>query len=232
MKYKYPILLILYAIALILTIIGGVTQNIELEYISKPLLMPLLGAWLWANVGQSRLRNIILIALFFSWLGDVLLMLQHKEANLFIFGLIAFLLAHLAYIIGFSYTNRPRRKGYLREHPWLLLPFAAYALCLFYPMRQALSEQGLTIPVLIYAAVLCGMAAAAANRYLKVNYNSFSYVFVGAILFVLSDSIIGLNKFYHAIPWASFWIMLAYGAAQYFIVWGIYLQIIADDKTT
>jgi uncharacterized membrane protein YhhN len=40
----------------------------------------------------------------------------------------------------------------------------------------------------------------------------------GALLFVISDSLLAINKFYKPLPFAALFIMLTYCAAQYFIV--------------
>ena len=76
-------------------------------YISKPLLMPtlMLLAWLAFPKPLSRFSKLILLALFFSFLGDSLLMLVEVFAQsdlFFLLGLSAFLLGHLFYITAFS----------------------------------------------------------------------------------------------------------------------------------
>ena len=54
-----------------------------------------------------------------------------------------------------------------------------------------------------------------------VNSSSYNLVFIGAIFFMISDSILALNKFYQPIPFSNISIMLTYALAQYLIVLGI-----------
>ena len=78
------------------------------------------------------------------------------------------------------------------------------------------------IPVIIFYAIsLISMSMSAANRKGLTNEESFLLVFSGSVLFVLSDSMIALNKFFTEIPKASFLIMLTYFPAQYLIMLGL-----------
>jgi uncharacterized membrane protein YhhN len=65
------------------------------------------------------------------------------------------------------------------------------------------------------------MSAVALNRKDRVNLSSFRLVFLGSVFFVLSDSMIALNKFSMDIPLAGFWIMITYITAQYLIMRGL-----------
>jgi len=78
--------------------------------------------------------------------------------------------------------------------------------------------------IIIYAFSLIGMSMMALNRKGRVNRNSFLLVFVGSILFVLSDSMITLDRFYREFPLAGFWIMLTCIAAHYQIMRGLALE--------
>jgi len=77
------------------------------------------------------------------------------------------------------------------------------------------------IPVLVYGAVVCLMGFTSTMR----NSNQLSYylVFIGASLFVASDSLIAINKFLFSssLFLAQPCIMILYVAAQYFIVRGL-----------
>jgi uncharacterized membrane protein YhhN len=70
------------------------------------------------------------------------------------------------------------------------------------------------------------MSMSALNRKGLVSTNSFRLVFFGSVFFVISDSMIALNKFYADIPRSSFLIMLTYFVAQYLIMMGL----IAEKK--
>ena len=79
----------------------------------------------------------------------------------------------------------------------------------------------LELPVSIYASVISIMLLFAFNGFLVWEKPGNQLVFLGAIFFIISDSILALNKFYAPIPKSSFFIMLTYLLAQYLIVVGI-----------
>jgi uncharacterized membrane protein YhhN len=81
----------------------GIVSNIQLlHYIAKPVLLPALIVLLIFSTGSNAKGRILLLsALFFSWLGDVFLLLENRNALFFIFGLACFLTTHIFYIIYF-----------------------------------------------------------------------------------------------------------------------------------
>ena len=82
----------------------------------------------------------------------------------------------------------------------------------------------LQIPVLVYGLVIVLMVMTALFRYGRTSPASFWLVFGGAILFMISDGTLSVNKFLAPVPYASFCIMLTYIAAQFMIVRGIVLH--------
>jgi uncharacterized membrane protein YhhN len=78
----------------------------------------------------------------------------------------------------------------------------------------------LKIPVVLYATVICSMLLGSLHIYLKTNRPANKLFVLGATLFVLSDSLLAINKFYQPFPMAGVGIMLTYCLAQYFIVRG------------
>ena len=94
-----------------------------------------------------------------------------------------------------------------------------YASGLFYVMLDGLHE--MLIPVGIYMIVILSMATLAYCRKGIVSRLGYFYVLIGAIFFLVSDSILALNKFYQPQVYASISIMLTYALAQYFIVIGM-----------
>ena len=78
--------------------------------------------------------------------------------------------------------------------------------------------------IIVYALSLIGMSMMALNRLGRVGRSSYMLVFFGSILFLLSDSMIALNKFYSEFWLAGFWIMITYIAAQYMIMRGLILE--------
>lgn len=172
-------------------------------YLTKPLLIPLLG---WMLLGSEWKKMCwVWIGLFFCWVGDVLLMLP---MDLFLFGLASFLIAHLFYIRHFwgawKRKAQPFRTIYLAGVVLYLIGLTAILTPVLGEMR---------IPVIVYGLVISAMLLFA------LHAGATDYA-VGAVLFVLSDSVLALNKFHTSFLLAGSLIMLTYGLAQYFIVTG------------
>ena len=149
-----------------------------------------------------------------------------QEVDMFGPGLGSFFLMQLCYIGAFWQEIRAgKQRLSIRRIALTSLPFVAYAgvflLYLDAPFHQTPRTQGLWWPVIFYVVCLCSMAIMAALRPKSGPINHYQRVLPGAVLFVLSDSVIAVNKF--ALPFfgASVVIMATYAAAQYLIVTGV-----------
>jgi uncharacterized membrane protein YhhN len=89
-------------------------------------------------------------------------------------------------------------------------------ISILYPTLGALK-----IPVIIYATALMIMVLQSIYRYGFTTMKSFWLVCVGALFFMLSDSLLALNKFYQPIDNAGVFVIATYMAALYFIVLGV-----------
>ena len=208
---------ILFFIIVIAELICSSVDSLNgLHYVTKPAILVSLIAYFLtsSNHLNKTLKLLTLFALLFSLLGDVLLMFVHKSEGYFMFGLIAFLLAHIMYIIVFLKHKNPNKNPYVFTLIALL-----YAAILFYIMFDGLGD--MLYPVTVYMLVILTMAVTAFLRQGKVLPLSYTLVFLGALLFMLSDSILALNKFYKPLPLSNISIMLTYALAQYFIVLGL-----------
>lgn len=188
-----------------------------LHFIAKPLLMPGLILLLLGSGAKAGGRQLILAGLAFSWLGDVFLLIDTRNPLFFIFGLVSFLITHICYI-GYFLLARSSAIRLVKKPSTYFLLIACYGVALvwiLYPFLGALK-----IPVIIYAVIICAMLLSSIHIYpmIKPPFNVFFVT--GALLFVLSDSLLALNKFYHPFTLAGVCIMLTYCAAQYFIVMG------------
>lgn len=198
-----------------LTGIQGATP--WMQYASKPLLLLVLSGWLiHATAGSAnRLKLIVLSALLFSWAGDILLMFEKIKPEFFIAGLSAFLIAHLFYIIALNGI----RKNWQLQLNWLyLIPVIGFYAVMMYVLYPRLGN--LKIPVIIYALVISAMLFFALQL-LQAKQKIVYIILLGAILFVASDSILAMNKFYARFHLAGFLVMLTYGFAQWFITNGM-----------
>lgn len=215
MKRQYW--LIAFLLVLAADIIGIQINNEILQYISKPLIIPVLIGYFLSQTGivASSLKRWIIAALFFSWGGDVLLMFQPKDEFFFLLGLSSFLLAHIFYIIFFHHVRV--REG-IKSNPWLLLVVAVYYVALIVWLSPYLGE--MKLPVRIYGIVISFMFMLATHMLFIKNKWAGQWMMTGALLFVMSDSVLASNKFYQPFELAGVLIMLTYGFAQLFIVEG------------
>ncbi|MCF6365224.1 MAG: lysoplasmalogenase [Bacteroidales bacterium] len=194
------ILNVLFVFAALLFCYAVYTEDDLLRTITKPVPLIIL---LFILKPNSKYRKIILIGFIFSLAGDIFLM---KVVDKFIFGLAAFLIAHVFYIIAFS--NRFKSLKIISSVPFYVI--AGILAYLFYPYLGNMS-----IPVLVYIFVIMTMVWRA---YLQRKHNKFAiYAFAGAILFAISDSNIALTKFVQDYDYSKIITIILYWSAQFLI---------------
>ena len=146
--------------------------------------------------------NWLIGACVFSAGGDVLL--ASNLPGQFVLGLSSFLVAHLAYVGAIRVVAT--------QKPWPVSKVVGLAL---YGSALAtllvMHAENLALPVLLYAMVICTMAAFALKA-------AQTILIMGALLFVLSDSLIGINRFVIPFVWADIAIMCSYYLAQYLLI--------------
>lgn len=208
---------ILFFIIVLIELLTGSVESLQtVHYIAKPAIVISL-IFLFVKTSQSLskpIRNLTLLALVFSLTGDVLLMFIDQSEHFFTLGLVAFLTAHIMYVLVFL-KHRNTKKSPFGFIALLLI----YAACLFNFLKDGLGD--MLIPVIVYMIIILAMATTAFLRKDKVNILSYGLIFLGAICFMVSDSILALNKFYQPIPFSNISIMVTYALAQYLIVLGI-----------
>lgn len=170
--------------------------------------MPVLALLGWLHdAPPSDYRRWISLGLIFSLVGDVLLA---WPGDLFVFGLGAFLLAHLAYLK--AYLSDCRRPA--------LLPLAL-ALGIGAVLLGILVSNGLgplLVPVIVYGLAISAMLWRALARLgTGVPKRSAWLAAAGALAFVFSDSLIGINRFVQPFHAAPYLIIVSYWLGQ----WGI-----------
>ena len=219
--------ILLFAVVLIANIAGGLLKNHLIDYVSKPLIVPSLAGYFLSQTGKtlSPLKKWLVLALFFSWAGDILLMFQPKSSFFFLPGLSAFLIAHISYIIFF---HQVRIKENVKGNAWLLLIVVIYYAALITFLSPYLGD--MKLPVRIYGIVISFMFMLAMHMLFIKNKRAGQWMMVGALLFVISDSTLAINKFYQSFEIAGVVIMLTYGMAQLFIVEGANRYINFDRK--
>lgn len=220
MKYRF-----LY-IALYIAIVNWVAVTKKwkwLVYLTKPAVMLAIMAYVWRLrpylMAPDDRFNWLLGALFFSLVGDILLMLP---GNFFIPGLIAFLLGHVAYIISFAAVST-----FTLNAP-LIIVIAMVSVTAYQIYRQiagALTHSGkdkVKIPILIYTGTLSVTLIMALNTLTSNSFETYRALFAsgGALLFSLSDTWLAWDRFVEPLPWRDFRIMATYHVGQAFLCLG------------
>ena len=219
-KHRSLYLHLIFLIIVLVELIGRFTDNISLEYPVKPLIMIWIAIYFLLYRKKRSFTVPVAMAFFFSWLGDNFLMFSERNELFFYAGVGGFFFAQLSYIYIFTRYKEESKKGYLQKKPLLILFFLLYTGGIYYVLWPGL-EGAMKAVILVYALSLTGMSMMALNRRGRVNPSSFRNVFAGSILFLLSDSLIALDKFAFEIHLAGFWIMITYIGAQYLIMRGL-----------
>jgi uncharacterized membrane protein YhhN len=190
----------------------------DITWYMKPFLIPFL---ILAVIKKEffQTKKWLLLALLFSWIGDVILLFSERDELFFIFGLLFFLVAHILFIILF--VKQPSVINHKNSN-WFWFGLGIIALYLFGMLSLLIPKLGsLTIPVSVYASTISIMLIEALKGIFNWKGDARKTVLVGAFFFVVSDSILAINKFYCLLPMVSFTIMSTYLIAQYCITAGI-----------
>lgn len=209
---------LLYFLLLVIVIFSDINFGDYgiLFYCTKPLLILSLSIYFWSqsvNFNSSS-RMLIMGALLCSCIGDTLLMFNRHYPLFFIFSLVAFLLAHIFYVFSFlkHYDGDRNPIGFLA---FLLI----YTLGLYFYIYDGLGN--LFAPVTVYVAIILALANVAYMRDIRLSKSGYYLVCIGTFLFICSDSLIALNKFYHPILYPKISVLLIYATGQFLIVKGL-----------
>ena len=186
------ILFISGLMAVVLFLIGHALDLYGLRMIVKPIPVLLMAVWVYLLPDKKAYQWAIIAGLLFSMLGDILL---ESKADLFVFGLLAFLMGHIAYIVAFTQDSR-------RLFPWRALLAFGYGILFFAVMVTQGDLGDMMIPVAIYVFIITTMVWRAASRVGLAAINVFSAKagLIGALFFTFSDSLIALNRFVWDLP--------------------------------
>ena len=179
--------------------------NNNLKYLFKPLttILVISIAILLQYESESMYGYIIIAGLVFSLFGDVFLMLPKDK---FVQGLASLLVAHILYIIAFSSGFGPFLEfGYL-------IPAIIYASVFLWILIPKTGE--MKIPVMVYALVLMVFLWQALGRFYYLGNLASLYIIIGAILFVISDTILAYARFVKNFNISSTLIHVTYWGAQ------------------
>jgi uncharacterized membrane protein YhhN len=221
-----------YALATIGCVAAILSGRHALEYVCKPMMMVILSSWFFFNSRRygDRFTLLIQAGLFFSLIGDIALMFQHKDEFNFLIGLGAFLIAHLCYCIAFIHniTEVGEAEGLLVSLG-IATGIALFAVLFSWELLPRLDE-GFSVPVMAYVVIIACMAMLAGFRWMRTFPRSFWMVMIGALLFMASDSLLATNRFIKSLDWSPAVIIVTYAAAQFLIVAGALQHVLDPDS--
>lgn len=190
----------------------------SLLYIALPGLIPSGWRWLFKIVPialllflaltrtEGRVRTLLGLGLVLSAIGDVLLAMD----GLFVQGLAAFLLAQVTYTVLFV----TQRRWQPRRLPWAALILVYALVCTLVIVPAAGDMQ---LPVTAYMIAISLMAITAGFR----NDQQFLWVAMGALIFMISDTLIAVGRFVTPFEYSGIAVMSTYYLAQLLICVGI-----------
>ena len=203
----FPKFSILFAIVMIVEILG-LTVIPDYHIVSKPMIMASLIALYIME--EKRQNNMFMFGLICALLGDCFLLFETDD--MFMIGLTCFLLMQLCYTSVFNKKRRiPRTRDYIV--PGILAMFGITALAILWP-----SLGSMKLAVTLYTTAIVTMAIFAYLRHPMLWGHKI--LFAGVCLFIVSDALLGFNKFGDGFPYAQIAVMVTYMLAQYFIVTG------------
>lgn len=209
------LIIICFLIVLTFNLIGHQRDNRLMKGITKPILVPIL--IILYTTKASTIDSLVVIALVAGLLGDIFLMLSGKEIY-FVLGAGSFLIGHVFYILAFF----KRVDMFVHGAYWLwgVVPVYIIAGTLF---KKLLADHTgkLTPHVAIYTFAIFTMSFMGIVAGVLWKTQTVILIAIGSILFIVSDAILGLNKFRDiGLPSGS--VMLTYGLAQLLItIWFI-----------
>lgn len=199
----------------------------RVNFFTKPLAMLtlIIGFGLWGHFKGSLLW--FGIGFCFSLLGDVFLLLSH---GYFLYGLSAFLIAHLVYTVGF---NSPL--------PEIGLPFYLLGLIIlvaWWLLRRRLDlalhasgrQSKMRLAVALYSAVIAAMLFSALATLFRPDWElpAAGCAALGGFLFFWSDTLLAFDRFVRPFPRARFWVRVTYHLGQLGLALGALLHALRN----
>ncbi|MBK5208435.1 MAG: lysoplasmalogenase [Flavobacteriaceae bacterium] len=205
---KIKITLFAFVLASIIDIIGIIFSIPILVYIFKPFIILSL-LFLYVFSLPKRLKWYVM-ALELCFFGDVFLMFSGEL--FFSAGLVSFLIAHVLFIK--IVISRIKEVNFLKMI-FSTLPFLAVFGLLIYTLKDSLHE--MLGPVIIYGLTIATFGTVSLIYFLNTKSKKSLLMLFGAVIFMISDSLLAINKFYNPAHVLEVIVMATYVLAQYFI---------------
>jgi len=198
----------IFVLVSIMYIVGLLLGNETLKFIFKPLIM--LSLLLYYIKSVQIKSKLFIGAVLFSFLGDILLL--YDTELFFMLGLVSFLLAHILFI---SMVIGMLKSSTIKQKISAVIPFLVTYFGLLFLLKDSLGE--MLIPVVVYGLVISVFGVVSLLNHLLSKSKASQYLIYGAIFFVISDSLLAINKFYESQEYYPVIVIITYIAAQYLI---------------
>jgi uncharacterized membrane protein YhhN len=184
----------------------------DVYFLAKPIALLLLMLVAWsADHMPEKAQTWLVRALGLSWVGDVLLLYP----GMFMPGMVAFLVAHVCYWWLLT-RDAPARPPFKPVLCCALAGLAVYTVLFFNGLPAAMR-----VPVAAYVLVWVAVASQAWGRYIHRKDPGSLWVAVGSTVFMVSDSLLAIDRFVSPLPYAGLWMLSTYYVAQALIVAGV-----------
>ena len=212
---KSKIAFLVFIIVSVLDIVGVIFKIPTLIYVFKPLILFSL-IFLYVFSLPKRLKWYVM-ALELCFFGDVLLMFNGEL--FFIAGLISFLLAHFLFI---KIVIGRLQKTAIIKIATSIIPFLIIVSLLIFTIKDNLNE--MLLPVIIYGLTISTFGVVSLIDFQNTKSKKSFLMLIGAIVFMISDSVLAINKFYYSTHLFEVVIMVTYILAQYLIYRSMILE--------
>ena len=179
--------------------------------------------WLFTSAGLDGALLWFGAGILLSLVGDVLLMISPEK--FFLAGLAAFLLAHMAYIVGFN-IPLPEMNFFGIVFAVMIGLGGARINSSILDRLPATGQGQMRLPIILYSAVISVMLLSAMLKLVDISWsaNAAALASIGAFLFYLSDIILAWNKFVAPIPHGRIYNIAAYHLGQIALIAGVIAQ--------
>jgi uncharacterized membrane protein YhhN len=201
------------------------TKNRRLEYVMKPGTMLSLILWFTTSLPTAppAFTTVFTLGLALSLIGDVFLMLPNDR---FLSGVIAFLLAHVAYVIAYNMDG-------VLVTPISLFLLLVISVIAFFNTRlivRALRSSGkdkLIGPIIMYAVVLTATVWSTTMTLFRPEWPLIGAIitFIGGWLFYATDSMNAWTRLVKPLPRGRLPVMITYHIAQFLMAAGMLIAV-------
>jgi alkenylglycerophosphocholine/alkenylglycerophosphoethanolamine hydrolase len=224
---RTKLLIAVAVVAALLFILPFTSDMPWVRLVAKPIPVLCMALWMAWLPRKGRFQVAVLVGLLLGALGDLLLELGDQT---FVFGLVAFLLGHLAYTYAFLQDCRQPRWG------WAVASYL-YGAVAFFVLLRAGDLGAMLVPVAVYVLVICTMLWRALSRLGApgVPARSVQAGVVGALLFAASDSLLAFRLFVTPFPLSGLLVIGTYWLGQLGITlsaaWASSQEVVAETVT-